>query len=341
MSFSHKAFETNGFADFDSCMEIRERIETGIAACVLHALVGCVDSLPKHQLVIFGCGYVGSALARRAVAAGVRVTALTRNVAKAEALRASGVAEVVVAELASDDWHEQIAGGAEWVVNCVSSGGGPQGYQQSYVEGMKSILRWASRGPTPLGTLLYTSSTSVYPQGEGAVVSEQTSAEGGTPNGRIIRESEKLLQAVPSEVCRRWFVLRLAGIYGPSRHHLLDQLRAGAATLGGAGDYHLNLIHRDDIVAAMWACLTAPASVRSTIFNVADDAPATRGEVVRWLAEKLGRAVPGFDGSTGQRRGGEPMPDRIISNRKMGEVLGWRPHYRDYRSGYEGILRGD
>lgn len=298
-----------------------------------------MDALSGKRLVIFGCGYVGSALAQAASLAGAQVTALTRNPDKALALKESGVREVVTAELADRAWHDRIAGEVDFVVNCVSSGGGPTGYQQSYVEGMKSILDWVARRPTPIDTLLYTSSTSVYPQGGGAVVDELLPAEGGTANGRIIRESEKLLQAVPSNVCRRWFVLRLAGIYGPTRHHLLDQLRAGATTLGGNGDYHLNLIHRDDIVTAVVACLAAPAAVGSTIFNVADLAPAPRGEVVRWLAEKLGCPLPVFDGSAGVRRGGEPMPDRIISSEKIQRTLGWRPEYPDYRSGYGKILR--
>ena len=180
--------------------------------------------LHGKRLVIFGCGYVGSAVARAAVAAGARVEALTRNPEKAAALRALGLTRVVVAELSSSDWHGQLEGGADFVVNCVSSGGGPDGYRQSYLAGMASILAWAAQGSGPIGTMLYTSSTSVYPQGGGAVVEETVAAEGATPNGKIIRESERLLECVPSSVCGRWFVLRLAGIYGPGRHHLLDQL---------------------------------------------------------------------------------------------------------------------
>jgi nucleoside-diphosphate-sugar epimerase len=298
-----------------------------------------MTSLSGKRLVIFGCGYVGSALARTAVAAGARVEALTRNPAKATALRASGLANVVVAELSSADWHGQIAGGADFVVNCVSSGGGgADGYRQSYVGGMQSILRWAAAGNAPAGTIVYTSSTSVYPQGDGATVDESAPADGATANGRILRESEIFLQNAPATAGRRWFILRLAGIYGPGRHHLLDQLREGMAQLPGSGATRLNLVHRDDIVAAILGCLHAPAAVTGGIFNVADTGPAMRAEVVRWLVRRLGCALPAFDGSTGARRGGAPMPDRLISSGKIQRVLRWQPQYPDYRTGYDQIL---
>jgi nucleoside-diphosphate-sugar epimerase len=295
-------------------------------------------SLHGKRLVIFGCGYVGSALARAAMASGAQVEALTRNSEKAAALRALGLAKVVVAELSSSDWHGQIAGGPDFVVNCVSAGGGPDGYRQSYVAGLQSILAWAAAGGAPPGTLVYTSSTSVYAQGDGVVVDESAPAEGGTPNGRIIRESELLLQHAAPAVVRRHFILRLAGIYGPGRHHLLDQLRTGATALGGSGAHRLNLAHREDIVAAILACLVAPSAVANEIFNVADTAPALREDVVRWLAAWLGRPVPGFDGGTTSRRGGAPMPDRVISSAKIQRVLGWRPQFPDYRAGFEAIL---
>src|SRR4051794_36558855 len=122
-----------------------------------------MESLPAKRLIIFGCGYVGSAVARRAVQAGWKVRALTRNPEKAAALRNQGI-DVVVADLASQAWHATFAAGADFVLNAVSSGGaGLEGYRHSYVEGMRSLLSWIRAG-APVGTLVYTSSTSVYPQ---------------------------------------------------------------------------------------------------------------------------------------------------------------------------------
>jgi nucleoside-diphosphate-sugar epimerase len=297
-----------------------------------------MSSLNDKRLVIFGCGYVGSAVARAALAEGARVEALTRNPETAVALRAAGLANVVVADLAANDWHSQIEGGPDFVVNTVSSGG-PDQYRRSYVGGMQSILAWATLGKLPIGTMVYTSSTSVYPQGGGAVVDETADAPGATPNGAIIREAELLLQKAPAAARARWFVLRLAGIYGPQRHHLLDQLREGVKTLNGSGAHRLNLAHRDDIVTAIFACLQAPEGVDSGVFNVADRAPAFRSEVVEWLGEQLKVSAPPFDGTATTRRGGEPMPDRIISSAKIQRELGWRPKYPDYRAGFGEILK--
>ena len=289
------------------------------------------------RLVVFGAGYVGGAVVREAVKLGLRVTALTRNAEKAAALAATGI-DVVTAELASDAWHARIPGGVDFVLNCVSSGGGGvEGYRRSYVEGMQSILAWA-KSSGGVGTLLYTSSTSVYPQSGGVRVDETAPTQGAGEAALVLIEAEDLLRSVSSDSVQRWFILRLAGIYGPARHHLLDQLRAGETELGGRGDHRLNLIHRDDIVSAVLAAFAAqPEKVADEIFNLADDTAAPKSDVVDWLAAQLGRAAPKFTGSSvvGRRA---VTPDRVIANDKIKAVLGWHPHYPDFRAGYRALL---
>jgi uncharacterized protein YbjT (DUF2867 family) len=100
-----------------------------------------------RRLVVFGAGYVGGALARRAAADGWRVTALTRNPDTAAALRAAGCA-VVVARLDADDWWDapELRDGAERVaVTVAAGGGGAEGYRRSYVDGLASVVGWSRR----------------------------------------------------------------------------------------------------------------------------------------------------------------------------------------------------
>jgi len=286
----------------------------------------------KH-LVVFGCGYVGAEVSRQARRRGMRVTALTRNESKAATLHTEGI-ETVVADLATDAWHGRIEGGVEYVLNCVSSGGGGiDGYRRSYVDGMSSVLDWArTRGP--VSTLVYTSSTSVYSQGGGARVDESAATEAAGDRAQLLVAAEDQLRASVG-ACARWFVLRLAGIYGPGRHHLLNQVRAGM--VAGRNDHRLNLIHRDDICAAVWAALDAPPEVANRTFNVADDGAATKAEITAWLAGRLGITPPGFiDEPTNGRRA--MTPDRVIVNDKLKAELGWRPRFHTFREGYENLL---
>ena len=292
-----------------------------------------METLAGRHLVIFGCGYVGAAVARWAMTAELRVTALTRNPASAVLLREMGI-ETVVADLAGNAWHDEIEAAPDFAISCVSSGGGgTEGYRHSYLQGTESIVAWANtRGK--VGTFLYTSSTSVYPQGDGVVVDESTPVSATTDRVQVLIDTESCVQSSPS-AWRRWFILRLAGIYGPGRHKLLEQVKAGEVV--GTGHPHLNLIHRDDIVEAVAACMTAPAGVGNEVFNVADDGRARKAEIVTWLAGELGLSPPSFSGTSYGGRSAV-TPDRVIANGKLKATLGWRPRYSTFREGYANLL---
>jgi nucleoside-diphosphate-sugar epimerase len=292
-----------------------------------------MESYSGRHLVIFGCGYVGSALARWGSSVGLAVRALTRNRSAALLLREAGV-ETVVADLASNAWHEEMSETPEFAVNCVSSGGGGvEGYRHSYAEGMASIAEWA-RARRAIGTLLYTSSTSVYPQDGGTIVDESMPTPPANERAEVLAETEARVRAADAP-WHRWFILRLAGIYGPGRHQLLDQVRMGE--VAGTEGHHLNLIHRDDIVSAIGACLFAPGSIRNEIFNVADDGHARRSEIVAWLARELLLPQPRFSGQPAEGRRAMTA-DRVIANGKLKRMLGWQPRFSTFREGYASLL---
>lgn len=294
------------------------------------------------DLVVFGCGYVGTALVRKARERDWRVIALTRNRERAASLSRDGV-RTVVADLADVAWHTEIPRDVGLMVNCVSaSGGGLPGYWHAYVAGMKSILTWAGGGQ-PTGTFVYTSSTSVYAGAGGAVVDED-SQTGGSETAEPLLEAERMLLAEMSFA--RAFILRLSGIYGPSRHYLLDQICEGVDVLPGTGRHRLNLVHRDDIVSAIFACLDAKRTIRGGLFNVTGGATRKKSELVQWLAARAGRREPVFAHDAGilgptpglvRGRSGR-APDRIVSNQRIRDVLGWTPRYPDFESGYEQIF---
>lgn len=287
----------------------------------------------KH-VVIFGAGYIGGRVASAARQAGARVTALTRNPDRLHELRGIGCA-VVEADAADREWHPLIAP-ADYVLNCLSSGRrGLVGYQRSYAEAAASILEWGNRLGAESMPLVYTSSTSVYPQSGGQAVDETCPVAGGDERSRILIETEEILQQWAGPCT----VLRLAGIYGPDRHFLLDQLQAHPAEVPGRGGHHLNLIHRDDIVQAILLSWAQPHPPQTAIFNVVDEGQATRAEVVTWLAQRMGIPVPVFSGQNvaGRRA---VRPDRILLNSKLKTELKWQPRYPTFREGYEALLDG-
>jgi nucleoside-diphosphate-sugar epimerase len=275
------------------------------------------------------------------------VHALTRNRERLAALARDGV-HAVEGMLDDDAWHGSMPCDVDCVLNSVSAaGGGVPGYWKSYVEGTRGILRWAAGSSEDArlrrATFVYTGSTSVYGAADGAVVDED-GALASTETAVPLREAERL--ATGAEVFGRRFVLRLAGIYGPGRHHVLDQLVDGAELLSGTGRHRLNLVHLDDIVSAVFACFDAPSEIPGGIFNVCGDTAEPKEELVSWLCARLGRKPPRFAQDAGiagpipgaARGRAGPVPDRIVSNGRIRRTLGWVPKHVDFRSGYEDIF---
>jgi len=307
----------------------------------------------QNRLFILGCGYLGQHVAREALRRGMRVTALTRNEVQAASLRAQGL-DVIVADLASEDWHARAPSAADFVLNCVSARSDKQmdtGQRaraqkkglRPYVDGMRSLTRWMRKAER-VGTVIYTSSTGVYPQGGGALVDEESPvAPPDTDTGAgILTAAEQLLQLECEPALTRWFILRLAGLYGPGRSHLLDQVLKSPAPPIVPTSQRLNLVHVEDAAAAIWAAFAAPATLANRIYNVADDAPSPKCEVLTWLAEQVGAPLPNFansaTASTAETSARRIVPDRVISNARLKRELGWRPHYPDYRAGYARLL---
>jgi len=284
----------------------------------------------NKSITILGCGYLGTALAEQCVSKGWNVSALTRNADTAKNLHSLGVSQVVEAQLQDDGWHEELDSNQEFVVNCVgASSPDNQGYISSYIEGQDSVMKWLEQGN--VGTFVFTSSLSVYPQTEKRFVDETASCLGVSEKGGLLLAAEQKCFPPVSSV-KRSFILRLGGLYGPGRHLLIDKVKNGQEFQGNA-DRILNLIHRDDAVGAILNCLEADESNLGRIYNVSDGNHATRGQIISWLAEKFQVTEPSFkeddEGST---------PNRKVSNNRILDELSWTPQFTNFQVGYDSIL---
>lgn len=284
----------------------------------------------SSTLTILGCGYIGSALAEVALEKNWTVSALTRNEETGRKLESMGVQNVVVSRLDSDEWHSYIDPNQDFVVNCVGAfSPSLDGYVTSYIEGQKSAMKWIDAGK--VNSYLFTSSCSVYPQTGRKLVEETASCAGVSEKGGLLLAAEGLSFPPPSSIGRS-FILRLGGIYGPGRHLLANKVKNGVAMEGNAGRI-LNLIHRDDAVFAILACLLADESNLGRIYNLTDSSPSARGEIVEWLANKFGVSPPSFSEDDK-----EDTPNRKISSQRIMKELNWSPKYPSFIQGYESLL---
>ncbi len=99
--------------------------------------------------------------------------------------------------------------------------------------------------------IVFTSSTSVYGEGKGTV-RENSPLEPVTPAGIALKELEEWFHKLPNTSVD---VLRLAGLVGADRHP--GRFLAGKTGVKGANN-GVNLVHQDDVVAAIQLLLNLP-----------------------------------------------------------------------------------
>jgi nucleoside-diphosphate-sugar epimerase len=274
-----------------------------------------------QSVLVIGCGYVGAKLLRELNRSGWKVTGVTLSESSANTLRNEGL-EVVAADLRTSDLRALTDNDPSVVIHCASSGkGGAVAYREIFLETTMRLLK-----ETSFDHLIFTSSTSVYAQTDGSIVTESDPAKPERETGKILRETEELVLA------RQGTVLRLAGVYGPGRCVPLDKLLSGEAGIEGDGERIMNSIHRDDAVSAFHL---AAEHRWPGIFNVADDTPVTQLEWFQWVCARVGQPLPPFVSRDLNRK--RAWTSKKVSNAKL-RSAGWSPGYPSFREGVEELI---
>lgn len=267
------------------------------------------------RVLIAGCGFVGLATARLFAQRSWQVTGCTHSAESAASL-AGEPFPVLACDIADRAAVEKLAaiGSVDTVVHCASSGrGGAEQYRRVYLEGAQHLA-----AAFPSSTLVFTSSTSVYAQTDGAWVTEESPAEPQRETGRLLRETEDFV------VAHGGIVTRLAGIYGPGRSVLLRKFFEGTAMIEGDGAKWINQAHRDDIASALVHLVAANAR---GIFNVNDDIPLAQRDLYTILATHFNRPLPPSGPIDLNRKRG--WTNKRVSNAKL-RALGWQPRYPSF-----------
>ena len=240
---------------------------------------------------ILGCGWLGLPLADRLIRAGHAVRGSTTRNDRLGELTSHGIeAFQLDLDAATPDELAAFAGRGALVVTV------PPGGVADYAAAMHRVGEAARSAG--VGRVVFTSSTSVYPNHARAVTEADAGPTDAHPlrrNGPAVWAAEEALRATIGD---RLVVLRLAGLVGVDRQpaRFLAGRRDVAAPLAP-----VNLVHRRDAVRAVEHALDeglAPGA-----YSVAAPAHPPREAYYTAEAERLGLPPPHFaDDRTGGKR---------------------------------------
>ncbi|WP_060915645.1 NAD(P)H-binding protein [Microbacterium oleivorans] len=262
--------------------------------------------IPARTLLV-GSGRIGSRVAEELRRAGGGVVTLRRSAASD-----------------SDGWHHIAADLSQPLAEALPAVDAvvvtlPPGEEPDFLAG--AISRIAEALPERPARLIWVSSTRVF-EGYG---DERPLDEGDEPRPR----SERAQQLVDGEErASELFgatILRPAGIYGPGRDRLIRQVLAGTPV---DHDRRTNRIHETDVVRTILTLLQADEV--PAVLHAVDRRPATLGEVVAFLADRLGVPVPPR-GEPAERRG------TILDGTRLGEVVDGLA-YPMFEDGYDEMI---
>lgn len=190
--------------------------------------------------------------------------------------------------------------------------------------------------------------TLIYGEQNGNWVDEKTPLPDPQPS---ILESavdmEKIVREAMTEHDLPAIILRFGSFYSHDSAQTRDMLQLvqkGFFPIVGDGSGYWNLIHVDDAAEAVVKAVENYEAGLGQTFNVCDDEPVPYGELLRFIAERLGARkpmrIPRF---LANWMLGSHVVESIFSsfrgrNQSVKELLDWIPHFQTYREGYQDVI---
>ena len=233
-------------------------------------------------MLIVGCGDIGMRLAQL-VRGRWRVYALSRSERQHDVLRGLG-AIPLVADLDRPATLERHVGVAHDVIHLVPP---PRtGRRDTRTE---NLVRALSKGGSLPQRLVYMSTSGVYGDCAGALVSETRPAMPMSERARRRAHAERVLRNWGAESGTLVTVLRVPGIYAAGRLPL-GRLKTGTPALVQDQDAYTNHIHADDLARIVLAALVRGKGGRT--YNASDDSSMKMGDYFDLVADRYGLPHP-------------------------------------------------
>ena len=270
------------------------------------------------NVLIAGCGDVGNVLAGLLLQDGHVVYGLKRNISSLP----EGV-KAIQADLTDPSTLVDLPVDIDGLVFMPTPASRDQvAYESIFLDGWRNL--WSGLKQAPKRAVLV-SSTAVFGQSDGSIVSEDTEPGPERFNGKVLLRMEQLAAACTNELV----VARVSGIYGPGREGMIRLAAKKDLEVQQNPPAYTNRIHLDDVAAALMHLLQLRDP--QSMYLVSDDQPVARYDVLAWLAAQLGNTSPtGLD--IDQGHGG-----KRVDNHRLRQS-GFQLQYPDYRAGYGAIL---
>ena len=284
------------------------------------------------SVLVFGCGYLGSAFARRMLKEGRAVTATARSGERRSLCEVMGVPTVDPADAAALDAAVKDAE-AVLVTAPPDEDGCP---------GLRALVPALARAGGFPEWIGYVSTTGVYGDRDGGWVFEDSELNAASVAGarRVAAERDwfEVGRGMGLTVC----ALRLPAIYGPGRSPFA-KIRDGAARRVRKPGQVFNRVHVDDAVAGLVASMSCPRP--GAAYNLCDDEPAGADVYTEFAAALIGAPPPPeadwLDPEVGEGMRRFYLDNKRVSNALAKAELGWRPRYPDWRDGLKAVLASE
>ncbi|NEV62302.1 SDR family oxidoreductase [Thiorhodococcus minor] len=285
------------------------------------------------EVIVLGCGYVGTRVARQYLDRGEQVSGIVRSAEGCARLEAAGISCTRL-DLAA----EEAPGGAfEGARLLHLAPPAAQGVEDVHTRRLVASFERAGQPRR----LLYISTTGVYGDCDGRWVDESWPTRPTADRSRRRLDAEETLRHWSRETGGELVILRVSGIYGPGRLPL-ERLKQGAPMVAAEEAPYSNRIHVDDLVTICIAAMDRAAD--GAIFNVSDGNPSTMTEYFLQIADATGLPRPPLipmSEAAGRLSAGMMSymrESRRLSNRKVCEALGISLRYPSLAEGLQASL---
>jgi UDP-glucose 4-epimerase len=279
-----------------------------------------------NEIVITGStGVIGRRAVREVLAAGHRVTGVTRSASGRERLARLG-AHAVEADVFDEASLRRAFDGADAVINLLTHVpradrmADPSAWEENdrmRTEASAAVARAAQAAG--VRRLVQESIAFVYADGGDAWLDEDAPVAGGGVTTTALTAERNARELFGGDTV----VLRFGLFMGPdsgSTQAALDTARGGDSIAVGPPDAYRPTIWLDDAAAAIAAALRVPAGT----YNVADSDPSTNAEIDAALAAAVGVEAL----RPGAPQHGPLARSQRVSNRRLREASGWAPRVR-------------